>query len=177
MASTQRGSASQKSTVLLIGSTGNIGRYLTTELQHHSDSVKIRYVSRHEQQVQQWREEGRDAVFLDLDIPSSFPYALVNVDRVFLLTTYTVSMLTQSKTLIDAAKKAGVSHIVHLGIFADWDTTVPHYTWHQLIECYIKASGISWTLLHPNMYYDNLLTPKLIAGTTFLVKFGTHRAG
>jgi hypothetical protein len=36
-------------------------------------------------------------------------------------------MLAQSKTLIDAAKKAGVKHIVHLGTFGEWDVTVDHF--------------------------------------------------
>jgi hypothetical protein len=35
------------------------------------------------------------------------------VDRVFLLTGYTVAMLVQSKAFVDAAKKARVQHIVH----------------------------------------------------------------
>ena len=67
-------------------------------------------------------------------------------------------MLVQSKTLVDAARKAGVRHIVHLGIFGQWDCTDPHFAWHQMIEKYIEASGIAWTHLHPNVFMDNLLT-------------------
>jgi len=48
----------------------------------------------------------------------------------FLLTGYTVDMLVQSKTLVDAAKKAGVRHIVHQGVFGQWDCTDPHFAWH-----------------------------------------------
>ena len=67
---------------------------------------------------------------------------LAGVDRVFLLTGYTVAMLTQSKTLVDAAKKAGVRHIVHVGVFAEWDTTDAHFAWHQLIEKYIRTAAL-----------------------------------
>jgi uncharacterized protein YbjT (DUF2867 family) len=59
---------------------------------------------------------------------------------------------------VDAAAKAGVKHIVHLGIFGEWDITNPHFAWHQLIENYIEASGLAWTHLHLNMFMDNLLT-------------------
>jgi hypothetical protein len=54
-------------------------------------------------------------VLLDLDEPRTFGAALSGVDRVFLLNGYSVEMLVQSKTLVDAARKAGVQRIVHLG--------------------------------------------------------------
>ena len=67
-------------------------------------------------------------------------------------------MLVQSKTLIDAAKRNGVKHIVHLGAFSlshDDYTTV--FVWHQMIEAYIRDSGIAWTNLHPNMFMQNFV--------------------
>jgi NAD(P)H dehydrogenase (quinone) len=116
----------------------------------------LRVTSRRPDEVERLRSEGRNAVHLDLDKPETFGAALAGVDRLFLLTGYTVAMLTQSKTLVDAAKKAGIEHVVHLGVFAEWDTTDPHFTWHQLVESYIAASGMAWTNLHPNMFMENL---------------------
>ena len=58
------------------------------------------------------------------------------------LTGYTVAMLTQCKTLVDAAVKAGVSHIVRQGVFANWDVTDPHFVWHQMIEQCTEGSGL-----------------------------------
>jgi uncharacterized protein YbjT (DUF2867 family) len=60
--------------------------------------------------------------------PAAFGSALAGVDRLYLLTGYTVAMVNQSKTLVDAAKKAHVQHIVHQGIFGEWDCTDPHFT-------------------------------------------------
>src|SRR4029077_20892489 len=77
----------------------------------------------------------------------------------FLVTGYMVDMLVQSKSLIDAAKRNGVSHIVHLGSFTpvhDGYATV--YAWHQMIETYLRDSGLAWTNLHPNMFMQNLLS-------------------
>ena len=50
-------------------------------------------------------------------------------------------MLAQSKTFIDAARKARIQHIVHLGVFGHWDCTDPPIAWHQLVETYIEASS------------------------------------
>src|SRR4028118_176413 len=144
-----------KPTVLVIGATGTIGKQLVKDLD--GQAVNVRIPSRKHEVVKQLLSESKDAVYLDLDDPRTFALALAGVDRVFLLTGYTVAMLTQSKTLVDAAKKAGVKHIVHVGVFAEWDCTDPHFAWHLLIESYIKASGIAWTHLHPNVFMDNLL--------------------
>jgi len=148
--------SSKKPTVLVLGSSGQIGQLVVKELEQSSD-VNLRLSSRRLQEVQRLRGEGKEAVYLDLDDPQTFPLAMAGVDRLFLLTGYTVAMVTQSKTIVDAAKKAGVKHIVHVGVFAEWDCTDPHFAWHLLIESYIKASGIAWTHLHPNVFMDNLL--------------------
>jgi len=141
--------------VLVVGSSGQVGKKIVSILEN-TPGCRVRVTSRRPAEVDRLKAEGKNAVYLDLDRPETFGAALAGVDRLFLLTGYTVAMLTQSKTLVDAASKAGVEHVVHLGVFADWDTTDPHFTWHQLVETYIKASGMAWTNLHPNMFMENL---------------------
>ena len=101
--------------VLVIGSTGTVGALTAAQLELHPKEVLQRYSSCRRQQVEEWKQAGRDAVVLDLNDPDTFAQALHGVDRVLLITGYSVEMLTQSKTLVDAAKKCGVQHIVHLG--------------------------------------------------------------
>lgn len=166
----------QKPTVLVLGATGTVGKQVVKELEQ-SQAVNVRIPSRNLETVEKLTNEGKDAVYLDLDKPQTFALALAGVERVFLLTGYTVAMLAQSKTLVDAAKKAGVKHIVHVGIFAEWDCTNPHFVWHQMIEKYIEASGIAWTHLHPNMFMEavtGLYMPKNMTYTTY---FDDRRIG
>lgn len=168
--------SSDKPTVLVLGSSGQIGQLVVKELAQSPD-VHLRLSSRRPPEVERLRQAGKDAVHLDLDDPSTFALALAGVDRLFLLTGYTVAMLTQSKTLVDAARKAGVRHIVHLGVFAEWDCTDPHFAWHLLIESYIKASGLSWTHLHPNMFMDNLLNFSAPRGDLLTLYWGPRDMG
>jgi uncharacterized protein YbjT (DUF2867 family) len=63
------------------------------------------------------------------DRPETFPEALTGVDRLFLTTGYTVAMVHQIKTIVDAAAEAGVSFIVHLGIFGNGRMTYPYAAW------------------------------------------------
>jgi NAD(P)H dehydrogenase (quinone) len=165
----------QQPTVLILGASGTIGKQLIKDLE--GKAVNVRITSRKQEVVDKLCSEGKDCKFLDLDDPRTFALALAGVDRVFLLTGYTVAMLTQSKTLVDAAKKAGVSHIVHVGVFAEWDTTDAHFAWHQMIEKYIEASGIAWTHLHPNMFMEALTSAYLPKNLTFTTYWKDRRVG
>lgn len=163
--------------VLVIGATGQVGKLIAGEFDREPGNVRVRYAARKPEQVKELRAVGRDAVRLDLDDPSTFAHALHGVDRVYLLTGYTVAMLTQSKTLVDAAVKAGVDHIVHQGIFANWDVTDPHFVWHQMIERYIEGSGMEWTHLHPNVFMEGLISDTLADEGSFSVFWGDRRVG
>jgi len=61
--------------------------------------------------VETWKRDGKQAVYIDLDDARTFPAALQGIDRLFLLTGYTIAMLHQSKTIVDAAADSGVSFI------------------------------------------------------------------
>jgi hypothetical protein len=66
---------------------------------------------------------------------------------------------------------------VHLGVFAEWDCTDPHFTWHQLVERYIETSGIAWTHLHPNMFLENLLSFFAPKGDVLTIFWEKQRMG
>ncbi|MBE9461930.1 NmrA family NAD(P)-binding protein [Dyadobacter subterraneus] len=163
-------------TVLVLGSTGQIGQLIVKKLKDRTD-VKVRVTSRRRAEYEQLKSKGIDIAYLDLDRAETFAAALAGVDRVFLITGYSVAMLTQSKVLIDSAKKAGVQHIVHLGIFGEWDCTDPHFAWHQLIESYMKTSGMKWTNLHPNMFMENVLAFFAPKNGKFTTYWGDQRMG
>jgi uncharacterized protein YbjT (DUF2867 family) len=165
--------------VLVMGATGQNGKLIVEELKKDtgSNQVRVRLSSHKQEQVEKFKAQGLDAVKLDLDDPNTFGSALAGVERLFLLTGYTVDMLAQSKTIVDAALIAGVKHIVHLGVFAPEDTTIHHYIWHQLIECYIEARGIAWTHLHPNFFMENLLTGMPFKDGSFSLYFGDAKVG
>ena len=74
------------------------------------------------------------------------------------MTGYIVDMLLQSKVLTDNAKKAGISHVVHLGACGPDDATVGHWAWHQLVERYIEWAGFTFTHLRPQDFMQNLLS-------------------
>jgi len=146
-----------KRVVMILGATGQVGGLLAKELKDNS-SVQVRVTTRHKDQIDSLKKQYGDAVFLDLDDDSTFASALKGVDGLFLLTGYSVDMLVQAKTMVDAALAAGVKHIVQLGVFRPKrECSDPHFAWHQMIQAYIRDSGIAWTFLHPNAFMQNLI--------------------
>jgi NAD(P)H dehydrogenase (quinone) len=165
--------------LLIIGATGRVGSHVVKELEQNSDGIVLRLATSRPEMASRWQKDGREAVVLDLDKPDTFADALDGVDRIFLLTGYTSDMLFQSKKLIDAAVDAGVSHIVHLGVFTSRRDNIPHFTWHDLVETYIEASGIAWTHLHPNVIADSTLVinPPITETGSFSVHFNDMPQG
>ncbi len=163
--------------ILILGSTGRIGQAVIAALEQTSDSHQIVYASRNRDQVETWQREGKDAVYLDLDDPRTFAEALRGVDRLYLATGYTIHMVHQSKTIVDAAADAGVKFIVHLGIFGNGRMTDPHFAWHEMVERYIEGSGVSWSHIHPHFFMDNLLTTTPVVNGTFHWFMGDKRVG
>jgi NAD(P)H dehydrogenase (quinone) len=152
-----------KSRILIIGATGQNGKLIANLLKNNS-SIELLVATRKREILDDLAKQYGQAVYLDLNDPLTFANALQGVDRLFLLTGYTVAMLAQSKTLIDAAITADVNYVVHLGVFSKaWNCTVPHFIWHQMIETYIKATSLQWTFLHPNCFLQNLISYSVLS--------------
>jgi NAD(P)H dehydrogenase (quinone) len=146
-------------TVLILGATGRTGSHLVYLLESESDRLEVRVAIRKSEQAEQFSKRGIATVHLDLDDLSTYEAALQGVQRLFMITGYTVDMMNQGKNLTDTAKDLGVEYIVHVGTFHQpsrpQSKLIRHYIWHQLIETYIEASGIAWTHLHPNVFMQN----------------------
>lgn len=148
--------ASSKSTILVLGATGKVGREIA-RLLAQTDDVQVIAGVRSPDKAAQLVEHGIEVRHLDLDHQETLIPALQGVDRALLLTGYSVDMLKQSKAFIDAAKQTGVQHIVHIGASGAPTNEVAHWGWHQFIERYIEVLGFSFTHLRPEAFMQNLI--------------------
>ena len=146
-----------RSKILITGATGQVGGRTLDYLRSHSE-VEIVAAVRSPAKAASFNAQGIATVILDLDDESTHPPALEGIDRLFVVTGYTVDMLRQSKALLDNAGKAGVRHVVHLGACGRDDTTVAHWAWHQFVERYIEWRGFSYTHLRPETFMQNVLS-------------------
>ena len=144
------------SRVLVTGATGNIGGYLVRRLTERS-SVTAVPCYRKPADAEAFRSLGLSPVPLDMDRPESAREALSGIDILFLLKPYTIRMLIQSKIMLDAARSAGVRHVIHLGAHGADDIPWATIGWNHMVERYVEALGFGWTHLRPNFFMDNLL--------------------
>jgi uncharacterized protein YbjT (DUF2867 family) len=163
--------------VLVLGATGRTGSAVAKALETIPGRAVAVRASRDRASVERWLKEGKEAVHIDLDDPDTFPGALGGIDRVFLMAGYTSAMNYQTKTLVDAAEDAGVSFLVHLGVFSDGRSTDPHFTWHELVERYISGSKLAWANLHPHVFMENLLTINRLRDGQMVWPMGDKRVG
>ena len=151
------------SNLLVLGVTGQVGKLVAKHLK--SSGAHFSVGSRRKANLEELADQFGASRFIDLDDPRTFDEALKNITGIFLITGYTVDMLVQSKSLIDAAERNDVDHIVHLGAFTrEHDSYATVFAWHQMIEAYLRDSGVEWTNLHPNMFMQNLLSAWPVKG-------------
>ncbi|NPT53811.1 NmrA family NAD(P)-binding protein [Paraburkholderia elongata] len=154
---------SNSNNLLVLGATGQVGTLVAKNLR--SSGAQFSAGTRRKAHLDALADQFGASRYIDLDDPRTFDEALKDVTGIFLINGYTVDMLVQSKTLIDAARRNGVSHIVHLGVFTrEHDAYATVFAWHQLIEAYLRDSGVAWTNLHPNMFMQNLLAGWRVEG-------------
>jgi uncharacterized protein YbjT (DUF2867 family) len=79
--------------------------------------------------------------------------ALDGVDRALLISSADPHMVETQCTFIDAARRAGVRHIVKFsGRSARPDASFRFLRMHAEIEAYLERSGVAWTHLRPGQF-------------------------
>ena len=92
------------------------------------------------------------------DIAGADLHNRLSLERAFLLTPSTEHAEEQQKRFVAAAVNAGVRHIVKLSQFAAASASpVRFLRYHAAVEEVVKASGLDWTFLRPNLFMQGLL--------------------
>jgi uncharacterized protein YbjT (DUF2867 family) len=143
---------------LVIGCTGTVGRVVTEKLA--AQGVNVRCMSHSADKLQKLPTgvEGHKA---DLDFPDMLAPAFSDVDNVFLLISVSPRESMQGLAAVQAAKAARVKKIVYLSVsMPEGSTIIPHFGSKVPIENAIKESGIAYTILRPNNFFQNDLALK-----------------
>ena len=144
------------STILVTGATGTIGSQVVKALAGRGHT--IRAAARGEDKAAKVRALGATPVDFEYTDASSIARAVEGVERLFLVTPFTADQVELAGRVVSAAKKAGVKHVVKLSaIGADVEPGIQLGRWHRAVEKEIEASGLSYTLLRPNNFFENFV--------------------
>jgi len=147
--------------ILVIGATGNIGSEVTRQLV--AKGVGVRALVRDRAKAEAVLGTKVQLVAGDLSRPETVAAAMDGADKLFLVTPLHLDQIAMKSAAIQAAKPAGVKHIVmSTGIGAGPDAGVEIGRWHGKNQEEVKATGIAYTFLQPTFFMQNML---MFAGT------------
>jgi len=140
--------------LLLIGATGTVGSHVARALAQRDD---VRALAHNDASAQALRHGGlAEVVRGDLAAPAALPPAFAGVDRVFLLTPYLRGHAELELHALDAAREAGVRHVVKVSVSAvGHDVALARG--HAEVERRLAAEAMTSTVLRPEPYATNLL--------------------
>src|SRR5262245_282969 len=145
------GEVARRGTVLITGATGQVGRELVEQLLREDPRVRVRVLVRDRQRIAHLGNRIEIAQG-DLDKPETLADAMRGVDRLYFVTPVT----DQVARLLEAAKHAGVGHIVKQSTI-EADRSLGPGKWHREQEELVKGSGMDWTIVRPTMMMTNTI--------------------
>jgi len=139
--------------ILVIGGTGTVGSQVVRELLECN--VELQVLTRSADRAKSL-PQGAQSVIGDLLEPSTVRSIFKGVDGVFLLNAVSTTETHEGLMAVNGARMAGVKRLVYLSVpNLEQAPHLPHFGSKLSIETVIKASGISYTILRPNNFFQN----------------------
>lgn len=170
-------------TILVTGAGGHLGRLVIEELlalRKSGEATKLVAGTRNPAELAHLEARGVEVRRVDFDDQTSLDSAFTGVTRLLLISTNVFGPPRQRQHLaaIDAAKRAGVSHVTYTSMpNPDARSLVPFAPDHRLTEEALERSGLGFTALRNAWYADNLLQtlPGVLASRTWIGSAGSGR--
>ena len=138
--------------ILVTGASGLSGSAAIREFARQQHPVRALVRSREKAQALETLPNV-EIVEGDMSRAETLTEALSGVDRVLLISSADQQMVEAQCTFIDAAKKAGVRHIVKFsGLGAALGSPFLFTQMHAEIERHLEGSGLGWTHLRPSQF-------------------------
>jgi uncharacterized protein YbjT (DUF2867 family) len=146
----------ETSMILITGATGTNGAEVVRQLS--AAGIACRALVRNAAKAQALRMPGVEIVAGDLSDARSLDRPLAGVRRALLLSAPIPEQVSHERNFIEAAKRAGVWHVVKLSAFgADARSAARFLRNHAEAEKYLEDSGLAWTHVRPPFFMQNML--------------------
>jgi len=119
--------------------------------------------------------QGCEAVLADYSDKQSLLKALDGVTSVFVVCSPIPQLVELESKMLDACKECGVKHVVLNSALGAGDYGKSFPAWHRKVEDKLKATGMSYTILRPNGFLQNIVAynaPSIRAQGAFYAAMG-----
>lgn len=146
--------------ILVTGATGNLGKAtINALLNNGTDAKDIAALVRNETKGTAFKSNGIQVKIGDYQDVESLKHAFQGVEKLLLISSSSdiVHRFDQHKNAIDAAREAGVSHIVYTGFdMKDLrkSTMGDDVSYHAYTADYLKQTAVPYTLMNNTLYAD-----------------------
>jgi uncharacterized protein YbjT (DUF2867 family) len=160
-------------TILIAGATGTNGRLLTARLA--TAGYPVRALVRNVQTAQALVQPNVELWEGDLNDPASLEAAFADVDRAFIATAILPNTVELFQNFFNAASHTTGAHVVKFSALGAGDQAPSVIQQqHAASDAALMASGLPYTILRPNSFYQNMLWSADSIRTTgqFYLPFG-----
>jgi uncharacterized protein YbjT (DUF2867 family) len=138
--------------ILVVGGTGTVGSEVVRQLSGGSEQVFV--LTRSPENASKL-PKGVTGLFGDLLDPSSLG-VFAGMDAVFLLNPVSTTETFEGLLGVNGARDAGVKRMVYLSVHhLDRAPHLPHFGGKIGIEAAVMKSGMEYTIVRPNNFYQN----------------------
>jgi NAD(P)H dehydrogenase (quinone) len=142
--------------IVVTGATGQLGRLVIAALLKRVPAVEIVAAVRNVEKAGDLAELGVQVRYADYSQPDSWDGALKGADKVLLISSNEIGQrANQHKTVIDAAKRAGVKLLAYTSVLRAETSLLGLAGEHRETEAFLSASGVPFVLLRNGWYTEN----------------------
>ncbi|MGB5881827.1 MAG: SDR family oxidoreductase, partial [Thermoanaerobaculia bacterium] len=142
--------------ICVTGASGTLSTEVIRQLESAKAPFRGAYFS--DKKAEAARESGIEAVIIDYDRPETLRAGFQGCDRLFLLGPNAPNQWELERNAVEAAKAAGVRHIVKQSVLGAAEESFSLAKVHRQVEKAIESSGLAWTFLRPNSFMQNAVT-------------------
>jgi NAD(P)H dehydrogenase (quinone) len=156
------------------GATGQLGRLVMNNLLEKCPAAELVAVVRDSAKADDLTRKGVEVRVANYEDPASLQAAFKGLDKLLLISSSEVGKRApQHKNVIDAAKVAGVKHLVYTSAPKATTSSLVLAPEHKATEEYLAASGVPYSVLRNNWYTENYAQTMKMARDTGAVVAAT----
>ena len=142
--------------ILITGATGTNGQELVRRLTVAGE--RVRALVRAPADATGLTGPNVELAAGDFEKPETLEAALRDVDKAFLLTPLAERFVEWQSAFIKAAQRAGLKHLVKFSAMGAGVPEIELLRLHGQTDDLLRGSGLPFTILQPNSFYQNILS-------------------